>query len=400
MLKELINLHQVLMSTVDRKSKRFLYKHIHWNEQAVCIYGARGVGKTTLLCQHLLDNYQSVENALYISADNVHVLSGGLLNIASEFFDLGGEALYIDEVHKYPDWSIEIKNIIDTFKKKKIIFSGSSAIELRHSKGDLSRRVVYHELPGLSFREYLNFAGVVNLEPFILEDVFLNHVVLAERFRGLTILKHFNDYLRHGFYPFFLEGTNTYLLKVNNVIEKIISEDIPAAKTIKPGTVIILKKLLWLVATATCLKPNIDKISKNLEVGRDIVYNGFEYLQQAGLINNVYPQAHGMKLMRKPGKIFMNNTNLLQAINGGLALDNKVGSIRETYFANQISVNNSIHTAEKADFIVNNRITIEVGGKNKDEKQIKSVDVAFLAVDGIAVGFGKRIPLYLFGCLY
>lgn len=395
-----MDLHQQLMSTMNEMSKRFLYDHIHWDNQAICIHGARGVGKTTLLCQYLLEKYQTVEKALYITADNIHVLSNGLLTVATQYFNLGGTALFIDEVHKYPNWSIEIKNIIDTYRKKHIIFSGSSAMELTNSKADLSRRVLYHELPGLSFREYLKFMGIKDIEPFTLDDVLNKHVRLAEQFSGIPIIKHFNDYLQHGYYPYFLENSKQYLLKLNNVIEKVITEDIASTKDIKSNTIIILKKLLWLVATAKCLTPNIDKISKNLEVTRDSVYSGFEYLAQAGLITNIYPQARGMKLIRKPGKIFMNNTNLLNAINATLSLESDTGSVRETFFTNQIALNHSIHTHDKADFLVNGHYVIEVGGKSKNEKQINSIANAYLAIDGINIGVGNRIPLYLFGCLY
>ena len=400
MIEELVNIHQQLMSSIDETSKRFLFDEIHWDSQAVCIYGARGIGKTTMLCQRLLEKYTSVEKALYITADNIHVLSYGLLKVATQYFDLGGEALFIDEIHKYPNWSIEVKNIIDTYRKKKIIFSGSSAMELKSSKADLSRRVLYHELPGLSFREYLKFTDIKDVAPFTLSDILNSHVSLAEKFTGIPILEHFNNYLSFGYYPYFLEGKAPYLLKLNNVIEKVITEDIAITKRIKPNTIIILKKLLWLVATACCLSPNMDKIGKNLEVTRDIVYSGFEYLAQAGLITNVYPEARGMKLIRKPGKIFMNNTNLLKAINGTLSLESDTGSVRETFFTNQISVNHSIHTHDKADFLVDGKHVIEVGGRNKNEKQIKSLPDAYLALDGIKIGIGKRIPLYLFGFLY
>ena len=395
-----MGLHQELMSSMNEVNKRFLYDQIHWDSRAICIYGARGVGKTTLMCQHLLEKYKTVEDALYISADNIHVLSNGLLTIATRYFELGGKALFIDEIHKYPNWSIEIKNIIDTYRKKQIIFSGSSAIELKNSKADLSRRVIYHELPGLSFREYLKFINKKDIGPFKLNEILNKHVWISEQLSNIPILKYFNEYLQFGFYPYFLEGTKQYLLKLNNVIEKVIMEDIASTKEIKPNTIVVLKKLLWLVATASCLSPNIDKISKNLAVTRDIVYNGFEYLAQAGLISNIYYEARGMKLIRKPGKIFMNNTNLLKAINTTLSLGNDMGSARETFFTNQVAVNHSIHIHDSADFLIDSKYVIEVGGKGKNKKQIKSVPNSYLAIDGIKVGIGKRIPLYLFGFLY
>ncbi|MCB1119082.1 MAG: ATP-binding protein [Chlamydiia bacterium] len=401
MIQELTHLHQELMASIVITYRRFLYELIHWESQAICIYGARGVGKTTLICQYFLEKYGRADRALYISGDNIHVISEGLLSIATHYFSMGGEALFIDEVHKYPNWSIEVKNIIDTYRTKQIIISGSSAMELHEGKGDLSRRVVYYELPGLSFREYLQFMEVKELPAVTLDEVLKDHVSLAGLFADQSILKHFNDYLRYGYYPYFLESRSVYLLKINNVIEKVITEDIPASKSVKPNTILVLKKLLWLVANSTCLVPNVDRISKDLNVTRDVVYNGFEYLEKAGLIRNVFPETSGMRLVRKPGKIYLENTNLLHAINGSLSLEGDAGSIRETFFANQLALRYSIHIHETADFTIDNRYTIEVGGKNKKEKQIKQEgEKGYLAVDNIQVGIGKRIPLYLFGLLY
>ncbi len=400
MIQELIHFHQQLMASIDIRLKRYLYDLIHWESKAICIYGARGVGKTTLLCQYLLEKYKSSEKALYVSGDNIHVLSEGLLNLATRYFGMGGEALFIDEVHKYPNWSVEVKNIIDTFKTKQIILSGSSAMDLHKGKGDLSRRVVYYELTGLSFREYLKFSIDKDMPVIPLNEILTKHMSLSEQLGDIPILKHFHDYLQFGYYPYFLESRAVYLSKLNNVIEKVITEDIPSAKDIKSGTIIVLKKLLWLVATATCLVPNMDTISKNLKVTREVVYKGFEYLEKAGLTRNLFPATTGMKLIRKPGKIFLDNTNLLYAINGNLPLEGAVGSQRETFFSNQLAVNHTIHLHEKADFTVDQDIIVEVGGRNKKEKQIEGLANAYLALDGVSIGVGKRIPLYLFGFLY
>jgi hypothetical protein len=352
------------------------------------------------MCQFFLERYKTPDRALYISGDNIHVLSQGLLSIASEYFLMGGEALFIDEVHKYPNWSVEIKNILDTFRKKQIIFSGSSAMELKAGIGDLSRRVVYYELPGLSFREYLLFTNRFSISSYAFEEVLSDHVKLAGEFRDIPILKYFKEYLKIGYYPYFLESAEVFFSKLNNVIEKVISEDIVAAKSIKPNTVIVLKKMLWLVATSTCLIPNVDNISKSLQVTREIIYDGFDYLEKAGLIQNIYPHKHGMKLIRKPGKIYLDNTNLLYAINSSLSLDDQIGTARETFFSNQLGVDHMVQSDSQADFMIDQRYLFEVGGKNKKEKQIKSIPEAYLAVDGIQQGIGKRIPLFLFGLLY
>lgn len=399
-LQELFSIHQQVMSTLPVQRKRYLFEQIRWGAQSICIIGSRGVGKTTLMCQALTEQYESVEKALYISADNIHVLSAGLFAIAQEYFRYGGEALFIDEVHKYPDWSLEIKNIIDTYKTKKIIFSASSALELKKSKYDLSRRVVYYELKGLSFREYLAFSERINLNSYSLTDIISNHIQIAEQLKGLPILKYFREYLYHGYYPFYMEGLEDFPQKISNILDKVLYEDTAVVYSLRPATITVLKKILWLVATSNGLAPVIDNISKNIGSSREIIYQGFEQLESSGLINNVYPDAKGMKLVRKPGKVYMDNTNLLFSVHGSIRMDAEWGDVRETFFVNQLTAHHGVHLHDQGDFVVDNKIIIEVGGPSKTSRQIKGLDQAYLALDGVEIGFGKKIPLYIFGFLY
>ncbi|MFI4956752.1 MAG: ATP-binding protein [Gammaproteobacteria bacterium] len=399
-LATLFSIHEEVMATLPTQRKRYLFDLIRWEAQSICIVGSRGVGKTTMMCQALRDQYGQVDKALYLSADNIYVLSMGLFAIAQEFFKYGGEALFIDEVHKYPDWSLEIKNIIDTYKTKKVVFSASSALELKKSKYDLSRRVVYYELYGLSFREYLAFAHNIMLEPHTLPNILTNHVQLASKLKPLTILKHFKEYLSYGYYPFFLEGIADYSQKVMNIIEKVLYEDIAVTYSLRAETIPALKKILWLIATSNGLSPVIDKISKNIGVSREIIYQGFEQLENAGLIENIYPDAKGMKLIRKPGKTYIDNTNLLHAAHGKLNSQADIGALRETFFINQVGSIHGIRLHEHGDFIIDNKTIIEAGGASKNFKQIKDQEDAYLAVDGIEIGFGRKIPLYLFGFIY
>lgn len=400
MLEELILIHQEVIDTTPMSFKRYLHPQIHWKAKGLCILGDRGVGKTTLLCQHLIETYRSPERALYLSADHINVNSYGLVNIAQRYFSHGGEALYIDEIHKYPNWSIEAKNILDTYKTRQLIFSASSSLDLNRSKGDLSRRVVYHKLLGLSFREYLLLSENIELPILTFADILASHVSIAADLKGIAILKHFKNYLRHGYYPFFMEGIEEYLLKINNVIEKVLFEDIAVVYNLRQSTLPLLKRVMWLVATSNGLIPNIDKMSKNLGVSREMIYNSLEYLSSAGLLCELLPAGKGNNLIRKPGKVYLNNTSLLNAIHGSLKFEGDVGAIRETFFVNQVSSNHKVALHDKGDFYIDDKWIIEVGGKNKDDKQIRAQQEAYLAIDDIIIGFGNRIPLYLFGLLY
>lgn len=400
MLTDLISIHNEVLAVTPVHVKRYLYNEVNWDSQAICLLGHRGVGKTTMMCQFMLEHYPSVNKALYLSADNIHVLSNGLFAIATEFFRYGGEALFIDEVHKYPNWSGEIKNILDTYRTKKVVFSASSLLDLKRSKYDLSRRVLYYELNNLSFREYLSLATGVDYGTHTLSDILDHHTKLAKQYQGISVLKHFRDYLEFGVFPFFLEGKNDYLSRLSNIVEKVLYEDITSTFDIKTSTITILKKLLWLIATGKSLTPNMDRISSALSVSRPVVYNSFEHLHAAGLICNIYPNVTGMRLIRKPGKVFLDNTNLLYTISGELKHDEDTGNVRETFFVNQVGHHHKVNLHNPADFIIDESIVVEVGGKSKDTHQLTSEDKGYLAIDDIEVGFGNRIPLYLFGFLY
>lgn len=399
-LEDLMAIHREVVGATAFDIKRYLYAQINWSARAICILADRGVGKTTLMCQHLLEEYKTVDRALYISADNIHVNAWGLFKIAQSYFAMGGEALFIDEVHKYPNWSIELKNIIDTYKNHKIVFSASSSLDLNKSKADLSRRVVYYPLRGLSFREFILIEKKREIPPCSLTELLGRHVAFAEELKPLKPLKLFSDYLSHGYYPFYLEGVQDYVSKLNNVIEKVIFEDIAVVYNLKQTTLPVLKKILWLVATTDGLIPNIDNLSSSIGISREVIYNCLEYLGQSGLLCNLYPEGKGLKLIRKPGKIYLNNTNLLHAINGSLKREGGKGGFRETFFSNQVGPLYKLNLHSSADFIIDSEIVVEVGGAGKKSSQIQNIPNSYLALDDIEVGFKHKIPLYLFGLLY
>ncbi len=401
MLEELFYLHNKTVENVPLEFKRYLYEEIDWKGQALCVSGPRGVGKTTLLLQHYHEVYGDVEKCLYLSADNVEVAAHGLLNAAKEYFKYGGEALIIDEIHKYPSWQIEIKNIIDTFKGKKVLFSGSSSLELQEGKADLSRRVVYYHLKGLSFREYLELKAKIKISAYRLPEVLDKHVKIAQEVSGgRTILKYFQEYLVSGYYPFFMEGEKTYLSRVLNIIEKVLYEDVAVIGGVRGANIRVIKRILWLIATSSPFFVNIEKMGRELKISKEYLYQYLEYLESAGLMIALRPGGKGYKPLRKPEKIFIENPNLLSAIHHSLMSESEKGVVRETFFANQTRGMISLALPDVGDFLVDGKYVFEIGGKDKNSKQIKGLKNAWIAADRIEIGHGNKIPLYLFGLLY
>lgn len=401
MFEELFYIHRKTVDDVPMAFKRYLHAEIDWEARHICITGCRGTGKTTLLLQHYQEAYNDVEKCLYVSADHVAVAGIGLFKIASEYFKLGGEAIIIDEIHKSPNWEAELKSIIDTFKQKRVLVSGSSAIKLKKGKADLSRRVVYYHLKELSFREFLVLKESIKLPVLSLDEVLTGHMHCAERItKGRSILKHFNNYLAEGVYPFFAEGQNTYLSKLLNVIEKVLYEDVAIAADMKQVNIPVLKKILWLIASSVPFQVNIEKMSRELGISKQYVYQYIEHLDAAGLIHAVFHGGTGYKTVRKPAKILMSNSNLLFAVNRAMLAEAERGCVRETFFVSQLAPLFKTTICDPADFKVADRYVFEIGGADKGHAQIKDLPNAFIAADGIEVGFANKIPLYLFGFLY
>lgn len=387
-------------------TKRYLHDRIDWNVRCIGILGARGTGKTTLMLQHIKESYCSDNKALYVSVDSPYFQARNLFEFAREFHQLGGAALFLDEIHKYPDWSIHVKSIYDSLPNLKIVFSGSSLLQIAKQKGDLSRRAVVYNLHGLSLREYVNFSQGKELPVYPLETILGDHQQIAGVLcREIKPLKVFRDYLQTGYYPFYLEGEALYTFKVREVINHILEVDLPFVSRIEPRQISKIKKLLYLLATSVPFVPNISKLAEATDISRPRLYEYLENLQDAKLLNLVRSQGRGYAVLTKPEKILLENGNLMYAIADGV----NIGALRELFFVNQLRNAHSIHpqllesTVELAgsgDFIVNGRHTFEIGGKKKGFKQISGVPEAFVVADDIEVGFKNKIPLWLFGFLY
>lgn len=401
-LTEFFSIQQNLIAAIPRSGARFLKNAIDWDHRLIGIVGGRGTGKTTLLLQHIAEYDPGEQRFLYISADHIQVQATGLYEIGSSFFRLGGRTIIIDEIHKYASWHQELKNLYDAFPAARIFFSGSSTLGLQKGKGDLSRRAVYYTLPGLSFREYLYFAHALDFEPTSLPNLIQNHAKLASLvLEQGPVLGRFRNYLDHGVYPFFLEGVHVYHSKLSNVLEKVLYEDIPAATGTKTANIPVLKRILWLIATSQPFIPNIERMARDLKVSKPYIYAYLDFLERAMLLSGFLPADTGYRLVRKPSKIYMENTNLLRQVAGELGTKAQMGAVRETFFAHQMkSAGMNLSIPDRGDFQVNGTFIFEIGGKSKGADQVKAASTGFVVRDDVEMGYANVIPLWLFGFLY
>lgn len=401
-LSEFFGIQNRLLQHTPLKHNRFIYDRVDWNNRLIGLTGGRGTGKTTLLLQYLSSLSLPDGEYLYLSADHIRVEALGLYEIGRDFFQGGGNLLVVDEIHKSEDWARRIKNLHDAFPGSRILFSGSSALNLQLGKLDLSRRAVYHVLPTLSFREYLLLSTGTGHPSFTLSGLLADHPRLAaEILKQGPVLGRFKGFLDHGAYPFFLEGTDAYHSRLRNVVEKVLYEDIPSTTGIKYSGIPVLKKILFEIAGSPPFQLNIERLASDLGVSKPTLYNYLAHLETAGLIAGVMPEGSGATLTRKPAKLFLENTNLLTTVGRELKIEDPLGTVRETFFAGQVrNAGHKIRAARKGDFIVDGRHAFEVGGRKKSGKQLAGRENALIVKDDIEVGSNNVIPLWLFGFLY
>lgn len=377
--------------------QRYLVHKIDLNNRLIAIKGARGAGKTTLLLQ-LAKLHLPLASTLYVSLDHIYFFNHKLYDLAKQFAQFGGTHLLLDEVHKYPDWSREIKLIYDNFPELNIIFTSSSMLEIYKSESDLSRRAVSYNLKELSFREFILFETENELPIYPLQDILENHHSIAsELIQQIKPLPLFDKYLKTGVYPYYKENESLYIQKLQNTINLIIDIDIHAVVDLQYDTLIKLKKLLITIASSAPFTPNITKLSEKVGLSRNMLVKSIKILERAGLVNELYKDTSGIGVLTKPEKLYVNNSNLMYA----LAQENtKVGNVRETFFLNQFKDLHKVNLSTKADFIIDKTYTFEVGGKSKSQKQIAGLENAYVAKDSIEIGFGNIIPIWLFGFMY
>ena len=389
-MERLIAQFRALIEKTDTRLVRYLHSKINWENRIIAIMGARGVGKTTLLLQHIKLN-GTIQKSLYVSADDFYFSSNTLFDLATQFQLNGGEFLFIDEIHKYSNWSKEMKMMYDNLPQLKIIITGSSILDLYKGTDDLSRRVIRYSLEGLSFREYLNLVHNFEIQPYTFDQIIKNEVVLKE---VEFPLMHFKNYLKNGYYPFFNEPD--YEIRLNNILNMTIETDIPMYAKMNIGTALKMKQLLSIIAKSVPFKPNFTKIAELVDVHRNQIVEFLHYFEKAGIIMQLRDKTEGIRSMGKVEKIYLDNPNLMYAI-GSNATD--IGNVRETFFYNQMKLEHSVFTHRNADFQIDD-IIFEVGGKNKTKKQIAGLSEAYLVKDDIVFGYQNTIPLWHFGMSY
>ncbi len=406
-MENLIKNSRNLLKSVKIKKKRYLYAEIDFSQKMISIIGQRGVGKTTMLLQYLNER-KDKDKQIYISLDDVFFLENSLKKtVETLHYDYGIRIFCIDEVHKYKNWNQELKNIYDLLPDIKILFSGSSSLDIIYGAYDLSRRVIVYNLYGLSFREFLEFKTNKSFNKIKLEDLLKKYQRHSVRLSSeINILKLFNEYLEYGYYPYFLEGAGqVFETKLKNVLDKTIYEDIASLNNIKTENIYIFKRIMNFLASVPPGKININKLASVLGIAFETAELYVDILRKIALIRYLLKDKRGYKLIRKSEKVFLDNTNLAIYWGNKLGLKKNIGMLRELFIVNQVqnSDKSIFATEKKGDFFIKlnkKRYTFEIGGKSKDFSQISKTENSFLVIDDIEIAGKGKIPLYLFGFLY
>jgi len=392
----LITSYHRRLANVSLKFKRYLHSDINWNASIIGIKGAKGTGKTTMLLQRIKEKYANPDDTIYFSLDDLWFKTHDFLELIDYLFTHGITELYIDEVHKYEDWGRTLKNICDNYKGIRIVYTGSSMLKIDQYKSDLARRQTLYTLNAMSFREFLEYNEVLTLPVLSLDEILANHVKISmDICSKVKILKHFGEYLNHGCYPYFKEEENDFLLRLRSTTSEVIETDLPAVSDVSYSTVEKTKKLFMIVAENVPFQPNISNLATSLDATRDTCLKMLYLLDSANLLRLLTVELKSYKKLQKPEKIYLSDTNLMYAFSNNA----DAGTIRETFFANQLEATHQIQYTGTGDFLVDGKYTFEVGGAGKDFSQIADIPDSFLAVD-VETGTGNRIPLWLLGLMY
>ena len=389
-MEQLYEYLQRLLAVTTTVFHRYRYQDIDWSAHMLGLTGPRGVGKTTLFLQRIKEHHD-LSNTLYVSADHIYFANHTLLETAEAFVKHGGEYLFIDEVHKYPNWSRELKLMFDSLPELHVYFTGSSVLDIEKGEADLSRRAPTYEMQGLSFREYLAIEHGIKMEPLKLEDI------LSHRYE-IPGIKHplpfFETYLRRGYYPF--GSDSAFEVELEQVITRTLEVDIPQFAGMTTATGRKLKRLMAVISTLVPFKPNMVKLASQIGSSRNSIEDYLGYMEKAGMIALLRTGAHGIGALGKPDKVYLDNTNILYCLSEG---SEDIGNVRETFFLNQMRVTQKVTASSISDFQIG-EATFEVGGKNKGQKQIESAERGYVVKDDIEYGYGNVVPLWAFGLTY
>jgi len=380
-------------ASAKEKIKRLIYNDIHWSDRLILLLGYRGVGKTTLLLQRL---QEIGDQGIYFSLDDLYFENNRLVSVVEKCYLLGYRTFFMDEVHRYQFWSKDLKQIYDDYDDIQVIATGSSILELSQGQADLSRRAIVYHLQGLTFREYLQFDKKLSIQALDLETILAcHHEISADLSEQFSFEKDFKNYLKNGYFPFYKENKALYSQKLMETINLVIDIDIAPFEELNYTTVRTMKKLLYVISQSVPFTPNISKLSERLEAPRNTILRLLDLLHQAKLIKLLNTEHVKLSYLQKPEKIYFENTNFVHLFADGKA---NIGSIRETFFFNQVSQIHRVTASKFGDFMVDEKYTFEVGGPNKNFQQIKGVPNSYLAID-VENSVGNKIPLWMFGML-
>ena len=398
-IEEIIKVFNRRLAATPTEFHRYLFYEIDWEDKLIGIKGPRGCGKTTLLLQHIKQSFhgQELEKVLYVSLDNIWFADNKILDLVDYHYNHGGTHIFIDEIHYEPKWQTMLKNLSDNYPGMYIVYTGSSMLEIDAHEGDLSRRQVMYEMRGMSFREYLEYEGVVKHERLTLEQLIGNHVEIAMDICSRTnVLGCFNKYLREGYYPFYKAVRQGFDSRLLATVNQVIESDYPQIDDVTVATIRKTKKMLMVLSECVPQLPNMSQLYRELETDRNNGLKMLRALERGGLLLLLGSKTKSINQLSRPDKIYINNSTLMYALSPRA----DIGSVRETFFMNQLSQSHEMSYPKAGDFLVDNRYLFEVGGKGKTFSQIKDIPDSYLAVDDTEIGRGARIPLWLFGMLY
>ncbi|MFO7723394.1 MAG: AAA family ATPase [Bacteroidales bacterium] len=386
------------MDGLQTSFRREFHEEVPWDEKMSGVTGARGVGKTTIILQHIKQQGLQGKSHLYVSLDDISFPFENLVQLAETFEKEGGRFLYIDEVHKYRNWSQELKNIYDQLPAVNVMFTGSSMLDIARGQADLSRRAVVNRLQGLSFREFLNIEAGLGLGFYSLDEILARHEEIARDIVSqVKPFAWFDQYLMHGYYPYYLQSKQTYMQKLGATINQTVESDLVSMYNINVQYIDKIKRFLNLLSSHIPYKPNISKLSAAIGISWQSVVQYLRYLDEAEIIRIIYQEGKDTRAMSKPEMVYLHHPNHFYVF--GQEAGNK-GNIREAFFLNQVCYRHKVEKASRGDFIVDDRFTFEIGGKNKTYHQIAGVRESYIASDDNEYGFENKIPLWLFGFLY